>query len=33
LGLKLDIVKGVSLLGEAGIWDGLLLRGGLAYRF
>jgi hypothetical protein len=33
LGLKLDIVKGVSLLAEAGIWDGLLLRGGLAYRF
>ncbi len=33
LGLKLDVIKGFSLLGEAGIWDGLLLRGGLAYRF
>lgn len=33
LGLKLDILKGLSLLGEAGFWDGLLLRGGLAYRF
>jgi tetratricopeptide (TPR) repeat protein len=33
LGLKLDILKSLSLLGEAGIWDGLLLRGGLAYRF
>ena len=32
-GLKIDIVKGFSLLGEAGLWDGLLLRGGLAYRF
>lgn len=32
-GLKLDIIKGISLLGEAGIWDGLLLRGGLAFRF
>jgi hypothetical protein len=33
LGLKIDLVKGFSLLGEAGLWDGLLLRGGLAYRF
>lgn len=33
LGLKLDILKSLSLLGEAGIWDGLMLRGGLAYRF
>jgi len=32
-GLKIDLVKGLSLLGEAGIWDGLILRGGLAYRF
>jgi hypothetical protein len=32
-GLKIDLVKGFSLLGEAGLWDGLLLRGGLAYRF
>ena len=33
LGLKLDVDQGLSLLAEAGIWDGLLLRGGLAYRF
>ncbi len=33
LGLKLDILKSLSLLAEAGIWDGLLLRGGLAWRF
>jgi tetratricopeptide (TPR) repeat protein len=32
-GLKLEVYKGISLLAEAGIWDGLLLRGGLAYRF
>jgi tetratricopeptide (TPR) repeat protein len=32
-GLKINLVKGFSLLGEAGLWDGLLLRGGLAYRF
>ncbi len=32
-GLKIDLIKGLSLLGEAGLWDGLLLRGGLAYRF
>jgi hypothetical protein len=32
-GLKIDLIKGLSLLGEAGIWDGLILRGGLAYRF
>ncbi len=32
-GLKVDILKNLSLLGEAGIWDGLLLRGGLALRF
>ncbi|MDD8027109.1 MAG: hypothetical protein PHI34_11395, partial [Acidobacteriota bacterium] len=33
LGLKLDVTKRVALLAEAGIWDGLFLRGGLAYRF
>ncbi len=33
LGLKIDVVKGFSVLAEAGLWDGLLLRGGLAYRF
>ncbi len=32
-GLKVNVVKGFSILGEAGLWDGLLLRGGLAYRF
>jgi tetratricopeptide (TPR) repeat protein len=32
-GLKLELIKGASLLAEAGIWDGLLLRGGLAFRF
>jgi tetratricopeptide (TPR) repeat protein len=33
LGLKIDVAKGFALLAEAGLWDGLLLRGGLAYRF
>lgn len=32
-GLKAEILKSLSLLGEAGIWDGFLLRGGLAFRF
>lgn len=32
-GLKVEIVKGLFLAGEAGFWDGLLLRGGLGYRF
>ena len=33
LGLKIEIFKGLMILGEAGIWDGLLLRGGLGFRF
>jgi hypothetical protein len=33
LGLKVELFKGLFVLGEAGIWDGLLLRGGLGYRF
>jgi hypothetical protein len=32
-GLKAEIYKGLTILAEAGIWDGLILRGGLAYRF
>jgi len=32
-GLKAQLYKGVYLLGEAGFWDGFVLRGGLAYRF
>ena len=33
LGFKLSLIRGLSLLGEAGLWDGLLFRGGLAFRF
>ncbi len=33
LGVKGTITKGLTLKGEAGFWDGLVLRGGLAYRF
>ncbi len=33
VGVKVQIVKGFSLTAEAGFWDGLMLRGGLAYRF
>jgi len=32
-GLKIEIFKGLFIQGEAGIWNGLLLRGGLGYRF
>ncbi len=32
-GLKIEIFKGLFIQGEAGFWDGLLLRGGLGYRF
>jgi tetratricopeptide (TPR) repeat protein len=32
-GLKVEIIKGLFVLGEAGIWDGFMLRGGLGYRF
>ena len=32
-GIKAQIYQGLSLLGEAGIWDGFVLRAGLAYRF
>jgi len=32
-GLKIEIVKGLFIKGEAGFWDGMLLRGGLGYRF
>jgi len=32
-GIKGRIYKGLSLKLEAGFWDGLILRGGLAYRF
>jgi len=33
VGVKIEIFRGLCLLGEAGIWDGLLLRGGLGFRF
>lgn len=33
LGVKGNIYKGLLLKAEAGFWDGLALRGGLAYRF
>jgi tetratricopeptide (TPR) repeat protein len=33
LGVKGEIVPGIFLKGEAGFWDGLILRGGLAFRF
>ncbi|MCX6565998.1 MAG: hypothetical protein NTW38_06180 [Candidatus Aminicenantes bacterium] len=32
-GLKVEIYKGLFILGQAGIWDGFHLRGGLGYRF
>ncbi len=32
-GLKAELAKGLFLSGEAGVWDGFMLRGGLAYRF
>lgn len=32
-GLKAQLYRGLYLLGEAGVWDGIILRGGLAYRF
>jgi tetratricopeptide (TPR) repeat protein len=32
-GIKAQIYQGLSLLGEAGLWDGFILRAGLAYRF
>jgi hypothetical protein len=31
-GLSAEIVRGVILKGEAGFWDGLILRAGLAFR-
>ncbi len=33
LGVKGNIYKGLILKGEVGLWDGLILRAGLAYRF
>ena len=33
LGVKGNVYKGLMLKAEVGFWDGLLLRGGLAYRF
>jgi hypothetical protein len=33
LGLKGKITDNIHLLVDAGIWDGLLIRGGIAYRF
>ncbi len=33
LGVKGEIAKGLYLKGELGFWDGLIFRGGVAYRF
>ncbi len=33
LGLDVEIYKGLTVSGEAGLWDGFYLRGGLGYRF
>ena len=33
LGVKARIYKGIMLRAEVGFWDGLILGGGLAYRF
>jgi hypothetical protein len=33
LGVKGNVYKGLMLKAEVGFWDGLVLRGGLAYRF
>ena len=33
LGIKGEITEQVHLLVDAGIWDGFLIRGGLAFRF
>jgi hypothetical protein len=33
LGVKVRVYSGFSALAEVGLWDGLLLRAGLAYRF
>jgi len=32
-GVKAQLYQGLSLIGEAGFWDGFVFRGGLAYRF
>jgi tetratricopeptide (TPR) repeat protein len=32
-GVKAQLYEGLSLIGEAGFWDGFVFRGGLAYRF
>ncbi|MBN1939251.1 MAG: tetratricopeptide repeat protein [Candidatus Aminicenantes bacterium] len=32
-GLKIEIIGGLFIQGEAGFWNGLILRGGLGYRF
>jgi hypothetical protein len=33
LGVKGEIVPGLSGVVEAGFWDGIMIRGGVAYRF
>jgi hypothetical protein len=33
LGLDVEIFQGLTFQGEAGLWDGFYLRGGLGYRF
>jgi hypothetical protein len=31
-GVKAEVIRGIVLVAEAGFWDGLILRGGLAFR-
>ena len=33
LGLKAELVDNIHFLADAGIWDGFLIRGGIAFRF
>lgn len=33
LGARVGIVRGLSFRAEAGLWDGVIFRGGLGYRF
>lgn len=33
IGLKVEIFRGLFLTGQAGLWNGLHLRGGIGYRF
>ena len=33
IGLKIEIFRGLFLTGQAGLWNGFHLRGGIGYRF